>query len=724
MQFENKLQARLFVRRFRYTAVVVWLILGVVAAIFVQNAYADAPPGSDPTNAPGWPTLAPAGLYTANSCTRSTCPDVIWFSGNDAIGSTFSNSTCVSLGTETDYVALDANLGNYLQFGPAGHGVGSVTYCYYSGTWNVQVTSLVGLHRGSVSGQIGTNIEIRTINGYNSVGAPGYTPSTAAPNDVLVSANYTYGPTATLEKTTAGSVKAGVPFTMRVSYASFASSPRWLYFYPSGRQSGNCGSSTPNGPCPTNRVEVSADTALPYGNGSGSTTFNYTYPFGWPSGYSGAVLISSDCGEFGLNTSYNSCEVARGSLSIFPTGSISKDDVYPSILNFPPTGRARLVGEPQPYNWDINPALCTGSTIASKTLYRGYPGQGGASDPGEQLSSNSGTGALNFPYTSQDSGNPKPYIQFYCSNGNSNILYYKNTLYASKATPLTIDSTSTLQYWVGTWENGGNSTDWNGTGSGAQFFTDKKQYLRQEAVRMLFTYNVQFTVGAVTLYPDPDQLPSLSFEMTGALLIPGRPHNYSFIYEDQGFYYPKFRVKSVSYNPSDPSTYRDVWLGGNEVRDQGTFVTVTSGIFGSLQFVPGVRNESGDLIGAFGLPASALMINFPPTDNIFLQFIEDAVNHVISALWYIVSFAFSVLEAAPPFQLMHNVFLPTPGVHYLPQKIFGDRYPLPPGMAGQPFTVTYADPVTTAPIQVLFKTMITVCILMGLLHEIFPESNN
>lgn len=703
----NRMQALQLSRRLRRIYLAFGASLMILGSIlFTPHSYANGI-DADPTSAPGFGTQTyPAALIAANpgtACTQNGTCQIVWYAGyQDPSVGILPPVSCMVLGPAgATPLRMDG-------ITSAGHNLitpttdfyigGSVhtNYCYVSGTWQYQDGSAGHQYEYFDPAHAVSDIAVSTADltqhttfnygtSYNSLG-------NVTAGTVLLNAGLPSNVTFTSSSGSGAITNRAVYFN--VSWAGLSAQPQWLYFFPNGRGTGSCLSG-----CAT---YVPIAEAVPLGNisttASGTSIFSYTYNFSGT--YNPTIILSTDCGIFDINTNYNSCNLFQENLAapVIVSGLPDKDLTYNIELNFPPTGSSRLVNTPQSYEWRIDPAnQCYGSSVSNAKIFAGYPGSAGLLDPGIPLTGTGGSSTYTFTHTNKDlGGNFNPYIQVNCDSGTGSTIYYKNTLYKSKATPLIIVPTDFNAYWAQNWV-GGQSADYDAsTGSGAYFNTDKTTYAINENVLLQYYYNTTFTPSTVIIYPDITNLPLLQYTLTGSAITNKIEHNYTLQYAQSGKYTPMIEVRSASYSSGDPTTFRRVWYGGNTTQNPQKYLTITTALYGAS------GNTSDD--GIFGFPASTFMVSFGWTDNAYLLAVQDNANTIIQGALHIANFAYGVLAASPILTFFNGIIHPPQGASYfMPSQMYNLHWPADPNAC----VINYpADSGGPAVLGSIFKAMV------------------
>lgn len=446
-----------------------------------------------------------------------------------------------------------------------------------------------------------------------------------------------------------------------------------IFWYPYGRQIGNCGNSEDGG-CPYLERIVNGTTQPDGLTGLGEVSWNWTYPYA--GSFTGTVIATVGCGEFSINTNYASCSrLYRRDVVFNISGETDPDEEYPNqLLDFPvhvgSQGTNRLVSDPQPFEWRLGTGMCPASSVSGVRIFRGYPSPQSTSDAGVILAGSSGSGTLMFGFESPVlKSSFYPYLHVYCANGSFHRIYNGSTNLKSRARGLYIVDEEWSQYWVSEWEVGGESSDYDPVaGSGAAFWVEKAIVERYEPVRMKFEFNVNFTVGDLAIYPDPSQISEFYVVDDPDLLLENTVLNYTISYENKGTYFPRIRVRSTSYDSGNPATYRDVWLGGEQTKNNSKYVTVTNAQY--------TRSEFFTDDGIFGLDPATFSVSFGETDNIAIKLVETVVSYVAKGALWVASFAYGAIKEAPVFNMVTDILNPAEGVCYqLPSQLFGMEIP-------------------------------------------------
>ncbi len=702
----NRLQALKFKRFTRP----LYLGLGFAVALGVSMA---ATPHSyasgflDPTSARGFGTSSGSSLmktdHPGSTCANANNCPLVWFRGKTDIGGAYSTAkSCyyadVSANGSIDISTSDIEGG----VKAVGH---TVSYCWDGSAW-ASITSYIDPSSGSNIQASMTGPE--NVTWIGSVQNEGSSYAGQWTNMTTGSVLYNHAPpTVTLSSST-GSLAAGKPIVFNVTWSGLTSQPQWLYFYPSGRGTGNC-----SGGCPT-YVAIAENTPLG-GSGStasGSLSWSYTYPFSGT--YTPSIILSANCGAFQINTSYSSCNLNNVSENLVVSGPQDADLTSNIELHFPPTGTDRVINTPQPYSWRVNAASqCVGSSIDNARIFAGYPSNANISDPGALLAGTSGSGSYTFTHTAEELGaNFFPYIQVTCASGTGSTIYNGDTLYKTRAQPLVIVSTTFNRYWTTTWTGGGKGPDYSAaSGSGAYLFTDKTQYSRNEPVLTKFYYDTQFTPSKILIYPN--MLTSTPITLTGAIITNKTEHNYTLTYATAGQNYPVIEVRSSSYNPSTPSTYRDIWLGGGQIQDPSQYITITNDVFQTTNF--SITNTEG----IFGLDPSTFAISLPTGSNQFLQDVAGGLSQLIRAGLYVLDFVFTILKNSPIFSTFTDVIHPINGSSYIfPTTLFG--YTIPYRPADLTYTVNYASPTSgSKQLEYIARAAVAAIVIMYVFRALF-----
>ncbi len=478
-------------------------------------------------------------------------------------------------------------------------------------------------------------------------------------------------------------------------------------------------------------------------NIGGNFNFNFAATYPDPGTFLPRVLLgNSSC--TGTSATGSLTGAGCSYQTVYGSAVVGSDN---SDLNynffFHPANGSHLVNQNDPWSYKIDPSLCPlPGGFSGAVMYHGYVGSLGAADSGVILSGLSGSGFMVFGQTSRELGyDPHPYIKVSCGNNLTLPIYYQDTLYGSRSTgyavipdPVTSSIGVMQSYYLGTnFTNGGYSTDYNATtGSGASFFTDKTDYKLNEAVKSQFYYQTSFVPASIAFFPDYNGQDSRIFS-TGSLLTNGIVHNFSFFYNITGTHYPVIQVRSSGFTDDHKcpyasftcpggttnsiSTYRNIALGGNIVRDPNKYITVSynsisTGIqTGILNTLFGLPTSSGRVIientgvfgtgantlsylatndGIFGLDPATFQINFGAPDNQALTWAGDLATILIKGMLYMASYGWHVIKLSPVYSFIDQSFHPVAGsIEHLPTKIFNQ--PLPFAPADATFTITYAN---------------------------------
>jgi len=406
--------------------------------------------------------------------------------------------------------------------------------------------------------------------------------------------------------------------------------------------------------------------STPLSSQTGSILVSYTYNFAGDYIPFVAFRECSTAERLGNDETWESTNCERyvvEAATVTVTGTPDDDQTYTNVLDFPYKS-TRTISELQDFDWTVDSGTCGGAlSVTGQKIFKGYPDGGNlaAADVGQELSGSSGTGAISYSVYSTDLGKSfYPYIRVYCSDGSSVKLYNGSTLYAFRAIGLWIQpSNFNNPAAIGYGDKGGYSQDFDSiSGSGAYFLTDKDIYQRKENVRITYYYDVQFSVDTVLFYPDIEEYPSLTVELTDILDRIERSFNYQ--YEEQGRYFPMIEVRSASYSAGDPTTFRRIWLGGNQVKEASRYLEVLSTVYSASNF----RSTRG----VFGLNPNTFEVNFGDSGNPFLVLAGGVVTYTVKGALYIASFLYALLEYAPFFNFFTEVIAPDPNKVYTLQE--------------------------------------------------------
>ncbi len=750
----NRLQERLLSRRRLFTLVHCALI--TVAAVFMLANPAHASAANwDPNNLFGgaFPSAAntyiSAALSACSTSTSGTCSHYAVYAGANVVDNwPGTAATCIETFKEGD---VDSP-GTLTTTQPAGvsssslklrfltNGSGFRFYCWNGSSFVNRVNC------GSTTVDCGVQATTDAV-------APSYDVESFTTATATVDPAYGFGTSITTGQVLYGSIApvsglTAVPDTVAanedilytVTWSHLAEDPRFMYYYPQGRDTGSC----PTGGCSANQldyVELFTDHQIG-SSGSGSFSFLQHYQFG--GSYGPKIVMSPTCSVFQINTGYAGCGITEAvtASGVTVTGGLDLDTVYDVSLHFS-SGSLLTVNKPTQYTWSIDPKICTdnGTTVQSKTFFMGYPPQ--YPDTGTALTGNSGTGTIMFPYTYQQSGvTPFPYVRVTCANGTGANIYYGSTLYDQRASPVYVNPVDFSLFWGKDPDFGGNSTDYNAsTGSGAYFFSNKQNYVVNEPVILKYYYNVPFTISSIAIFPyDAAAFTStgaVSTSVAGATVVTGTgaakdTEHRSVIYYQQnsiGRNWPLIVVKSSTFNPSNAATYRLIRLGGNSGRDPQKYINVASGqsvsadildsikgnIFGRTA-TGGAINLTGD--GIFGLSPSTFTVSFGNTDNEFLVWAGLLATYILRAAIYVMSFMWYIIKISPIFSFFDSAWHPIAGsIHTLPEKIANQPIAFVP--SDRVFTIHYANETDGAIITWIVKIFIMGEVAMYSLKSIF-----
>ncbi len=680
---------------------------------FTKAPYASAfGEDADPTNAPGFPN-EPTGITWNSGRELEPEDDYAWFSSTNA------DTTAV----RTCFIHRGAGIGGDIGmvFNDAYHMavlLGNM-YCWSGSSWSFMGgiggagDSLWKVTQGDLERTVLINADLyNRVQSYNygsyyNVG--GTNVNTKADGALIMEANIASG---TFVSDPTSPVIFGQRITFTVSWENFEAAPEWFYFYPMGRDAGNCTANCPD--------YIPIVEGVPVGeNGTGSVTFDYTYYLAGV--YEPTIIFSEDCAIFDINVAYSECNATRKTITLTVNGPTDGDDEADILLEFTSTGTDRVIGEPQPYEWRVDSSYqCPDSTIETKRLYGGYPGSADDLDNGVELTGTSGSGNYTFIHTSEELGsNFTPYIYVVCADGNTSTIFLENTLYRGRSRSLIVvgEEFSEIPYTSTPWTGGGKSIDFDSsTGSGAYFYTNKTSYMRDEPVLLRYYFQVGFTPSVVKIYRDINQYPTGVFTLTGAYVTNSTEHNYKFYYTAQGKYYPMIEVRSASYDANDPSTYRRIWFGGGQSKDVSKYLTITNELFGNTTW-GGTPDTSwfNNTDGIFGLSPATFNISFGNSTNPLLQGLSEILGKVIQAGLYILQYAYGILKNAPIFSFLADVIHPVNGSKiYFPGGLFGYTFTVAPTTPYQ--TIQYAP--TDSGFK-LFEYLINAFLFVAVFRKVF-----
>jgi hypothetical protein len=466
-----------------------------------------------------------------------------------------------------------------------------------------------------------------------------------------------------------------------VSWAGVTYTPKYLYLYQDAEEP-NFSSYTEN--------------ATWTGSGSVNLEMSFEYP-----GTYQPIAILSDCVEPFTAPGCTAMTIQKTPVSMIisnpAAAAVDPDIVYDPI--FEVNKRNDVAVDEQVYFfYHVDPASCgTGVTIMSKYFFKGYPWNIAYRD-------NSGSGTLltasggTLPVTYTEALQPAtdfyfPYIELTCSNATIKKLYLQSTFHVEKAVGISVYTAEDLaahgQVLITTWPNGGASPNF-GAGTGAYFAGSTHVLARGEPFHLKYNYNVDFTPCSIVLFKDKTAFPNEYRTLSGAYLTQGVNHYVDIEYSVPGEYNPLIEVRSCSYNPSDASTFADLYLGGTDAKIPENIVQVTGEVYQSGGLA--ALTVSGSALGIFGLNPQTFAISLPPSAPMALRAGVAALNIILQAFLYLASYVFLLLAQLPFLSFVTNIVNPVPGtVLTTPATFFGQSM-TGAIVSGQTFTITYADP--------------------------------
>jgi hypothetical protein len=197
-----------------------WLIITLVlvsafcASLLAAPAFADAPAGSNPTNAPGWFYTPPSQSYVGGCAAGpSACPVMIWFSATNPAQHGGAPMSCViatvSGGTQVSVLSFSSPSSLYLP---------GFVNCWDGSAWVTSGAGNYTLSHGALTTTIGTNEDLAIIGiasgGYNAAFLANYSlvlPTTGG--QIVVPKNIDF-PLLDLINPSAAALGSPVPFIL------------------------------------------------------------------------------------------------------------------------------------------------------------------------------------------------------------------------------------------------------------------------------------------------------------------------------------------------------------------------------------------------------------------------------------------------------------------------------------------------------------------------------
>jgi len=704
LPFENRLQ---FVKYLQRCEIVILHIAAIffLCLVMVFPAHADGG-NANPSNVPGLLTgthinasAFPAGMITDYGLTDSSMIAV--FNGSDTGGA--NPMTCVVALPSASILHINTYYGSSPNHNISMRGSdnspdmnNASTACYYSGAWyRLNGAQPWGFNvllnpSDSVSNTMVTRFDVHNnattpITGVN----PAYGIGANFGSDALMfSANASAVAASLVPNTYTSSPGAFVQYS--AGWAGLPFSPFYIDFY-----------------------EASGGTAtnLVYDFPQSSTgTYTFSHIFNSVGTFKPIVVLSTcpagstggGCNHFTISqtgsevvSTYNPAATLTGT-SLF---LVDLTNVYTTtplfFTNDIPTGGLCL------------PGVVTGLRIFS----------GGANDAGiptTSLANNTiiyGTGSL-------ENGTYYPHLHVYCSSTSYYDIYLGNVVTFNSpsppvgAIPIVVNLGPIPVVTVGAalgYVNGFNPTA-IGSGTGYALQSDKQLYNVYEPVSLQWIFNVPFTVGKVVFYKDPALLSGsgdiISFTSTSDI-AQNTQHFYQTQYSQAGHYNPKVRIESNAYNPSTPSTYRDVYIGGLNTINASYTITI-------VQTSPFLLGGTG--VNIFNLAGGLFTIALPQNAPVALQAVVSILNTLIQIVVFLASWAFSILSNAPVFNFFTNILIPPAGtVVTFPTLLFNQDLTKFIGTLPRQETISYADA------NVQYTTLLEAIIGIGLFVHIFKK---
>lgn len=207
----------------------------------------------------------------------------------------------------------------------------------------------------------------------------------------------------------------------------------------------------------------------------------------------------------------------------------------------------------------------------------------------------------------------------------------------------------------GVWGNGGaipaNFIIDGATATGAFLQSDKGFYTTQDVVYLRYAYRTnEFVPASMAFFPNGTGS-ALTYSTTEINEFDEGEYNYfSHQYTAPGRYQPVIQIRSSSYNPSSPSTFLNIFLGGGEVANPYYSIYVRQpqtvyGPMGSGDSLLGIDftstgSTSLDVTpsfdgGIFGLDVFQNFQGFGETGNEMIDALNGPLKLVIDAIKYI-----------------------------------------------------------------------------------------
>lgn len=419
-----------------------------------------------------------------------------------------------------------------------------------------------------------------------------------------------------------------------------AFSPFYLYFYPDVEED------------PVRLVEL-----YPLNN---SGSYNFSWQYTYPDTYLPSFVIgNSSCSSLTATGCTTAEFLADEQLTILDSNEQYNHSFYTEDQEL-------IVGESTSYHYLIDQTECGTGSFLWATLYKGYPTGLAGRDSGTTLFSLSGSGILNFTEIVQPfSDIYSPRLEVNCG-GTPDFIIYSNSV--------GVFEEDDFRYWLPeTWSGGGNSSDWNGTGSGQAFWSDKHVYNTGEQVKLRWAFNVEFTPNTVLLHKDSELLPNEIITYTGATSLVQNKLQYGTIsYNSPGEYNPSVLVQGSTGS-------KLIYLGGESVKNPLEVLAVT----GEIPFCSDR--------GIFGYPPSSFKIASASNAPFLAKALFSLINASAKGVLVSLSCTFRFIEVSPMVSTIHDIIVPQSGNYTLPNSIFTMEIPWDDWGVERQFTISYVD---------------------------------
>jgi hypothetical protein len=127
--------------------------------------------------------------------------------------------------------------------------------------------------------------------------------------------------------------------------------------------------------------------------------------------------------------------------------------------------------------------------------------------------------------------------------------------------------------------------------------------------------------------------------------------------------------------------------------------------------------------GIFGLSPSTFYIPLSSDVPFYIKPFIIIANNALSSVIWIAGALFSLIESAPIFSLLQNVFVPDEGIYTMPTSLFGR--PVSLSQFGTTFTVDYPPASgNNAAYVFLAQAIVMLSFFWYAFHRLFPEHHD